>query len=66
MPIAALVFSSEQMERWLDALDLDLEKTTDLVPAASDETKLTVTLWLARDRRVITDLPVQDPSREVA
>ncbi|MEP3045908.1 MAG: metalloregulator ArsR/SmtB family transcription factor [Roseibium sp.] len=61
-----LGFASEQMERWLDGLDLDLEKTTDLVPGESDETKLTVTLWLARDRRIITDLPVQDPSREVA
>ncbi|MEP1933112.1 MAG: metalloregulator ArsR/SmtB family transcription factor [Roseibium sp.] len=61
-----LGFASEQMERWLDGLDLDLEKTTDLVPGEADETKLTVTLWLARDRRIITDLPVQDPSREVA
>ncbi|XYK81942.1 MAG: ArsR/SmtB family transcription factor [Labrenzia sp.] len=61
-----LGFASEQMERWLDALDLDLEKTTDLVPGEADDSKLTVTLWLARDRRIITDVPAQNSSREVA
>ena len=61
-----LGFAGEQMERWLDALDLDLEKTTDLVPGEADDSKLTVTLWLARDRRIITDVPAQNSSREVA
>ncbi|WP_420411515.1 ArsR/SmtB family transcription factor [Roseibium sp.] len=61
-----LGFTSDQMERWLDALNLDLEKTTDLVPGEADDSKLTVTLWLARDRRIITDVPAHDPSREVA
>lgn len=61
-----LGFATDQMERWLNALDLDLEQTTDLDPGEADDTKLTVTLWLARDRRIVTDLPVQDPSREVA
>lgn len=61
-----LGFSHDQMERWLEGLDLDLEKTTDLVPGEADETQLTVTLWLARDRRVITDLPARDSSLEVA
>lgn len=61
-----LGFASDQVERWLNALDLDLEKTTDLVPGEADDSKLTVTLWLARDRRIITDVPAHDPSREVA
>lgn len=61
-----LGFSHDQMERWLEALDLDLDQVTDLAPTTTADTKLTVTLWLARDRRVITDLPLADPNREVA
>ncbi|MTI06046.1 metalloregulator ArsR/SmtB family transcription factor [Roseibium denhamense] len=61
-----LGFAHEQMERWLHANELDLEQVTDLVPSQTDGTLLTVTLWLARDRRVITDLPARNPSREVA
>ncbi|QFT31469.1 putative methyltransferase YcgJ [Labrenzia sp. THAF82] len=61
-----LGFAQDQMERWLEALDLDLEQVTDLVPGDDSETNLTVTLWLARDRRVVTDLPAPNSSREVA
>ncbi len=61
-----LGFAHDQMERWLDALELDLEQVTDLVPGEDNETNLTVTLWLARDRRIVTDLPARDTSREVA
>ncbi|MTH99550.1 metalloregulator ArsR/SmtB family transcription factor [Roseibium sp. RKSG952] len=61
-----LGFSHDQMERWLDTLELDLDAVTDLAPADSSDTKLTVTLWLARDRRIVTDVPLADPSREVA
>lgn len=61
-----LGFSHDQMERWFDTLDLDLEQVTDLAPQGKEENKLTVTLWLARDRRVVTDLPAADPTREVA
>lgn len=61
-----LGFSHDQMARWLDGLELDLEQVTDLAPQDNDESKLTVTLWLAKDRRIITDLPAADPTREVA
>lgn len=61
-----LGFATDQMERWLNGLELDLEKTTVLDPVEADDNKLTVTLWLARDRRIITDVPATDPSREVA
>jgi ubiquinone/menaquinone biosynthesis C-methylase UbiE len=61
-----LGFARDQMERWLEALDLDLEEVTDLVPGDGNDSNLTVTLWLARDRRIVTDLPAQNPSREVA
>ncbi len=61
-----LGFAHDQMERWLETLELDLEKVTDLVPGEDSDSNLTVTLWLARDRRVVTDLPAQNSSREVA
>ena len=61
-----LGFAHDQMERWLNALELDLEQVTDLVPGDDNDTNLTVTLWLARDRRIVTDLPARDTSREVA
>ncbi|MCV0428251.1 MAG: metalloregulator ArsR/SmtB family transcription factor [Roseibium sp.] len=61
-----LGFAHDQMERWLEALDLDLEQVTDLVPGDDTNSNLTVTLWLARDRRIVTDLPARDTSREVA
>ncbi|MTI45472.1 metalloregulator ArsR/SmtB family transcription factor [Roseibium hamelinense] len=61
-----LGFSHDQMERWLEALELDLEQVTDLAPQDSSDTKLTVTLWLAKDRRIVTDVPAANPTREVA
>jgi len=61
-----LGFAHDQMERWLETLELDLERVTDLIPGDGNDTNLTVTLWLARDRRIVTDLPASNPSREVA
>lgn len=61
-----LGFGRDQMERWLETHDLDLEQVTDLVPGDDTDTNLTVTLWLARDRRIVTDWPARDTSREVA
>lgn len=61
-----LGFAHDQMERWLETLELDLEQVTDLVPGDGNDSNLTVTLWLARDRRIVTDLPARDTSREVA
>lgn len=61
-----LGISRDHMKRWLDTLDLELEAVSDLEPQTDAETQLTVTLWLARDRRIITDLPVAASSREVA
>ncbi|MEJ8474652.1 ArsR/SmtB family transcription factor [Roseibium algae] len=61
-----LGFGHDQMKRWVEALDLEMEQVTDLAPQNDDDTNLTVTLWLARDPRIVTDLPVADPTREVA
>ncbi|MCP4184432.1 MAG: metalloregulator ArsR/SmtB family transcription factor [Hyphomicrobiales bacterium] len=51
-----LGFSHEQMSAWLDDVGLELIETRDLEPvdsAKSSEELLTVTLWLARDRRIL-------------
>lgn len=61
-----LGFGHEQMQRWVEALDLEMERVTDIAPQTDLENKLTVTLWLARDPRIVTDLPAADPTREVA
>ncbi|MBD8876239.1 ArsR/SmtB family transcription factor [Roseibium polysiphoniae] len=61
-----LGFGHDQMKRWLEALDLEMEQVTDLAPQSDENTNLTVTLWLARDPRIVTDLPVAEPTREVA
>ncbi|ADZ69733.1 ArsR/SmtB family transcription factor [Polymorphum gilvum] len=61
-----LGFGHEQMARWLEGLELDVEAVTDLTPGQDQASKLTVTLWLARDRRIVTDLPLADATREVA
>ncbi|WP_417686246.1 ArsR/SmtB family transcription factor [Roseibium sp.] len=61
-----LGFGHDQMQRWVEALDLKMEKVADIAPKTTQENKLTVTLWLARDPRIVTDLPVADPTREVA
>jgi ubiquinone/menaquinone biosynthesis C-methylase UbiE len=51
-----LGFSHEQMSAWFDDVGLELIETRDLAPissAKSSEELLTVTLWLARDRRMM-------------
>ena len=46
-----LGFSHEMMAGWLRAAGLDVVETRDLKPEKGDEA-LTVTIWLARDRRM--------------
>ncbi|MEO1103450.1 MAG: metalloregulator ArsR/SmtB family transcription factor [Pseudomonadota bacterium] len=41
-----------EMAEWLRVADLD---TTDVIDLAGQSAELTVTLWLARDRRIVTD-----------
>jgi demethylmenaquinone methyltransferase/2-methoxy-6-polyprenyl-1,4-benzoquinol methylase/ArsR family transcriptional regulator len=47
------------------AAGLDLIATDALAPGAGEANKLTVSLWLGRDRRVIAD-PLPLTAREVA
>ena len=46
-----LGFSHQAMGEWLDKVGLDVEKAVDLSPGK--EGALTVTVWLARDRRLL-------------
>ncbi|MBA5777853.1 metalloregulator ArsR/SmtB family transcription factor [Stappia sp. F7233] len=61
-----LGFSHDQMSRWLEEAGLDVVQIRDLMPDDGEGGKLTVTLWLAQDPRVITDLPQKNSTREVA
>jgi ArsR family transcriptional regulator len=61
-----LGFAAEQVAGWLDDVGLDCTLTRKLAPPRKGAEKLTVTLWLGQDRRVIADWPVQHPNREVA
>lgn len=61
-----LGFASEQIEDFMAEAGLDPVHSTALPPPEGDEQGLTVSLWLGRDRRVITDMPVNRPNREVA
>lgn len=59
-----LGFGHEPMAHWTGAANLDLTTVLDLPPGDAAADKLTVTLWLARDRRIA--LAGQDVAREVA
>jgi demethylmenaquinone methyltransferase/2-methoxy-6-polyprenyl-1,4-benzoquinol methylase/ArsR family transcriptional regulator len=60
-----LGFAAGEVAGFLAAAGLDLIATDDLAPGAGEANKLTVSLWLGRDRRVIADrLPLT--AREVA
>jgi ArsR family transcriptional regulator len=59
-----LGFAPQSMRQWLEAPGLSVESVRDLPPAGAGGDKLTVTLWLARDRRIL--LAGEASEREVA
>lgn len=62
-----LGFAPDQIAAWLGEAELDLLAQHDLSPAADDSDALTVSLWLAADRRTLTDWPLRhDDEKEVA
>lgn len=61
-----LGFAADTVADWMRAAGLDVALHRDLPPPDGAADKLTVSIWLARDPRVITDLPLTDPSRAVA
>jgi len=50
------------MNEWLEAVGLEVTEVRDVVPQSGAQDKLTVTLWLARDQRVLMaeNLPKQN------
>ena len=60
-----LGFAAEEVAGYLAAAGLEVVSRRDLVPDAGEGGKLTVSLWLGRDRRIIAD-PVPLTTREVA
>ena len=61
-----LGFADEQLRGWLEEAGLDVVAHRDLKPEQDHPEQLTVSLWLARDRRVITDFQPRSSQREVA
>jgi ArsR family transcriptional regulator len=55
-----LGFSDRQIEDWFSESGLDLEDSQEFEPRGGTEARLTVKLWLGRDRRML----VADPSHE--
>jgi demethylmenaquinone methyltransferase/2-methoxy-6-polyprenyl-1,4-benzoquinol methylase/ArsR family transcriptional regulator len=60
-----LGFAGEEVAGFLAASGLEVTAQRDLVPDRSEGGKLTVSLWLGRDRRIVTD-PLPLTAREVA
>ena len=60
-----LGFAAEEIAGFMAAAGLDLMTKDDLVPGRGEANKLTVSLWLGRDPRVIAD-PLPVTTREFA
>jgi demethylmenaquinone methyltransferase/2-methoxy-6-polyprenyl-1,4-benzoquinol methylase/ArsR family transcriptional regulator len=58
-----LGFSHAEVATLLEEAGLAVESKSDLTPQANESDRLTVSIWVARDRRIVTDLI---PAREVA
>jgi len=61
-----LGFSDRQIADWFTEAGLDLEETQDFEPRGGAEAKLTVKLWLGRDRRLLIADPAPSTARETA
>jgi ubiquinone/menaquinone biosynthesis C-methylase UbiE len=61
-----LGFSDRQIADWFGEAGLDLEDSQDFEPRGAGETRLTVKLWLGRDRRLLVADPVRQAARETA
>ncbi len=60
-----LGFAAEEVAGYMTAAGLEVAARRDLAPEAREGGKLTVSLWLGRDRRIVSD-PVPLTAREVA
>lgn len=55
-----LGFSDRQIADWFSEAGLDLEDAQEFEPRGGNEARLTVKLWLGRDRRLL----IADPSND--
>ncbi|TGV87706.1 ArsR family transcriptional regulator, partial [Mesorhizobium sp. M2D.F.Ca.ET.145.01.1.1] len=55
-----LGFSDRQIADWFEEAGLDLEDSQEFEPRGQAEARLTVKLWLGRDRRLL----IADPSND--
>jgi ubiquinone/menaquinone biosynthesis C-methylase UbiE/DNA-binding transcriptional ArsR family regulator len=60
-----LGFASQEVEGFLTEAGLDVGAKRDIPPATGEAGKLTVSIWLAKDPRVVADAPPV-PVREIA
>ena len=61
-----LGFPREEVASMLDAAGLDVALHRDLAPLPSEADKLTVSIWVGCDRRILTDAPPAFSRQEVA
>jgi ubiquinone/menaquinone biosynthesis C-methylase UbiE/Fe2+ or Zn2+ uptake regulation protein len=61
-----LGFSDRQIADWLGEAGLDLEDSQEFEPRGAGEGRLTVKLWLGRDRRLLVADPAAAGERETA
>ena len=63
-----LGFSDRQIAEWFTEAGLDLEESQDFEPRGGSDAKLTVKLWLGRDRRLLIADPIPETQsvREIA
>jgi ArsR family transcriptional regulator len=61
-----LGFAPVQVAGWLDEAGLDCPLNREIAPPKKGDERLTVSLWLGQDRRVVTDWPITAPDKEVA
>jgi len=61
-----LGFADRQIADWLAEAGLDLEATEEFEPRGSGAERLTIKLWLARDRRMLMAEPARAGERETA
>lgn len=61
-----LGFQAKEIAALLEEAGLEAASHFELPPPGGDPTKLTVSLWVGRDRRMIGDFPIMKKGREVA